>query len=144
MRLNHIQHAYKCEYCRQINDADKIIKTLLPTAPLYHSYGSASIIAHSLYQKYEMKVSDYRQESYWKKLGLSVSRRHLNYWQLKCIDYYFKPIFDLLKSKLLSQPVLYADETYYTVLDRQHLLAAGLTSEETSSKPCRKTLLINL
>ena len=66
-----------------------------------------------------MKVPDYRQESYWKKLGLSVSRRHLNYWQLKCTDYYFKPIFDLLKSKLLSQPVLHADEIYYTVLDNK-------------------------
>lgn len=31
-RLNHIQHAYKCEYCSQINDADKIIKAALPIA----------------------------------------------------------------------------------------------------------------
>lgn len=115
--LDHIQHSYKCEYCSLKNLTDKIIKAPVPKAPLNHSYGSASIIAHSLYQKYEMKVPDYRQEAYWKKMGLAISRQHLNYWQLKCTDYYFKPIYDLLKSKLLKQPILHADETYYTVLD---------------------------
>lgn len=98
---------------------DKIIKAPVAKAPLNHSYGSASVIAHSLYQKYEMKVPDYRQESYWRKLGLSVDRRQLNYWQLKCTDYYFKPMYDLLKSKLIKQLILHADETYYNVLDSQ-------------------------
>ena len=116
-RLNHIQLAYKYEACSQNQPPDKIIKAPVAKAPLNHSYGSASIIAHSLYQKYEMKVPDYRQESYWKKLGLSVNRRQLNYWQLKCTDYYFKPMYDLLKSKLIKQPILHADETYYNVLD---------------------------
>ena len=34
----------------------KIVKAPVPKAPLAHSYGSASIIAHTFYQKYELKV----------------------------------------------------------------------------------------
>ena len=96
-RLDHIQHAYKCKYCSQRNLSDKIIKAAVPKAPLNHGLGSASLIAHSLYQKYEMKVPDYRQESDWKKMGLEVSRQMLNYWDLKSSQYYFKPVYDLLK-----------------------------------------------
>lgn len=118
-RLDHIQHAYKCQYCSQTNLSDKIIKAAVPKAPLNHSLGSASLIAHTLYQKYEMKVPDYRQESYWHKLGLAVSRQHLNNWGLKSSEYYFKPMYDELKKKLLTRPILHADETYYTVLESE-------------------------
>ncbi|MEN2380148.1 IS66 family transposase [Lactobacillus helveticus] len=118
-RLDHIQHAYKCLYCSSKNLNDKIIKAVVPKAPLNHSLGSASIIAHTLYQKYEMKVPDYRQESYWRKMGLNISRQHLNNWGLKSTEYYFTPMYDLLKTKLLTQPVLHADETYYRVLESE-------------------------
>lgn len=47
----------------------KIVKAPVPKAPLAHSYGSASIIAHTLYQKYELKVPAYRQENDWQKNG---------------------------------------------------------------------------
>ncbi len=117
--MDHIQHAYKCKYCSQRNLSDKIIKAVVPKTPLNHGLGSASLIAHSLYQKYEMKVPDYRQESDWKNMRLEVSRQMLNYWDLKGIEYYFKPVYDLLKQKLLMRPILHADETYYTVLESE-------------------------
>lgn len=66
-----------------------------------------------------MKVPDYRQESDWKNMGLEVSRQMLNYWDLKSSQYYFKPVYDLLKQKLLMRPILHADETYYTVLESE-------------------------
>lgn len=34
-RLDHIQHAYKCEQCSLNNEADKIIKAAIPKAPLW-------------------------------------------------------------------------------------------------------------
>ena len=118
-RLDHIQHAYRCQYCSQRNFSDKIIKAAVPKAPLNHGLGSASLIAHTLYQKYEMKVPDYRQESYWRKLGLEVSRQMLNCWELKSSEYYFEAVYNLLKQKLLTRPILHADETYYTVLESE-------------------------
>lgn len=118
-RLTHIQHVYKCVRCSLKNCTDKIVKAPVPKVPLNHSYSSASIIAHALYQKFAMKVPDYRQESYWQKLGLSLTRQHLSHWQIKCSEYYLEPLFNVLKDKLLKQPVLHADETYYNVLDSQ-------------------------
>lgn len=52
-------------------------------------------------------------------MGLEVSRQMLNYWGLKSSEYYFKPMFELLKQKLLTRPILHADETYYTVLESE-------------------------
>lgn len=49
-RIDHIQHAYKCKYCSQKNLSDKIIKAVIPKPALNHDLGSASLIAHSLYQ----------------------------------------------------------------------------------------------
>ncbi len=43
-KLEHIQHAYKCEYCSQRDLTDKIIKAKLPKTPLKHGLGSASLI----------------------------------------------------------------------------------------------------
>lgn len=102
--LNHIHHAYKCLYCSPRSLSDKIIKADVPKALLNHSLGSASLIAHALYQKYEMKVPDYRQESYWRKMGLDISRQHLDNWGLKCTEYYFKSMYDLLKSMAAGAP----------------------------------------
>ena len=69
-RLDHIQHAYKCEHCSLNSETDKITKAPVPKAALAHSYGSSSIIAHTIYQKYELKVPAYRQENDWQKMGL--------------------------------------------------------------------------
>ena len=99
------------------NETDKIIKAPVPKAALAHSYGSSSIIAHTIYQKYELKVPAYRQENDWQKLGLPIHRQDLINWHMKVTDYYFKPVYSLLKEILLTQAVLHADETSYRVLE---------------------------
>lgn len=118
-RLDHIGHAYKCEHCSLNNETDEIIKAPIPKASLAHSYGSSSIIAHSIYQKYELKIPAYRQENDWQKLGLPIQRQDLVNWQMKCSEYYFKPLYDLLREKLLKQEILHADETSYRVLESE-------------------------
>lgn len=116
-RLDHIGYAYKSEHCSLNNETDKIIKAHVPKAHLAHSYGSSSIIAHSIYQKYELKIPAYRQENDWQKLGLPLQRQDLVNWHMKATDYYFKPLYSLLKEILLTQAVLHADETSYRVLE---------------------------
>lgn len=64
-RVDYIQYAYKCVTCSQENAIDKIIKAPVPKAPLAHSLGSASIIAHTIHQKFNLKVPNYRQEEDW-------------------------------------------------------------------------------
>ena len=81
-RIDHVQHAYKCQACSQKNLSDKIIKAPVPKAPLAHSLGSASIIAHTIHQKFNLKVPNYRQEEDWNKLGLPISRKEIANWRL--------------------------------------------------------------
>ena len=121
-RIDHVQHAYKCQACSQKNLSDKIIKAPVPKAPLAHSLGSASIIAHTIHQKFNLKVPNYRQEEDWHKLGLPISRKEIANWHIKSSQYYFEPIYDLLHEKLLEQPILHADETSYKVLENDSQL----------------------
>lgn len=116
-RVAHIQHAYKCQACSEGSASDKIIKAPVPKAPLAHSLGSASIIAHTIHQKFNLKVPNYRQESDWAKLGLPISRKEMANWHIKSVQYYFKPLYSLLSDILKEQPVLHADETSYRVLE---------------------------
>ncbi len=112
-----MQPAYKCQTCSDNSLSDKIIKAPVPKAPLAHSLGSASIIAHTIHQKFTLKVPNYRQEEDWNKLGLSISRKEIANWHIKSSQYYFEPLYDLLRDILLSQEVIHADETSYRVLE---------------------------
>ena len=116
-RVDHIQHAYKCEHCSQLKDQDVIIKSTVPKAPLNHSLGSASIIAHSIHLKYNLKVPNYRQEADWVKLSLPITRKELTHWQMKVSEQYFLPLYRRLTQELLSQTHLHADETPYRVIE---------------------------
>src|SRR5699024_1873883 len=69
----HYQHAYKCMDCSIHEPEDKIIKAPVPKAPMDNSLGSASIIAQSIHQKFELKVPAYRQEEDWKRIGLPIT-----------------------------------------------------------------------
>ena len=116
-RIDHVQHAYKCQACSEKNLSDKIVKAPVPKTPLAHSFGSVSIIAHTIHQKFNLKVSNYRQEEDWNKLGLPITRKEIANWHIKSSHYYFEPLYDLLREKLLEQPILHADETSYKVLE---------------------------
>lgn len=58
-----------------------------------------------------------RQEDDWNKLGLPITRKEMANWHIKSSQYYFEPLYDLLREKLLEQSVLHADETSYKVLE---------------------------
>lgn len=87
-RIDHIQHAYKCQACSENNPSDKIVKAPVPKATLAHSLDSASIIAHTIHQKFNLKVPNYRQEEDWAKMGLPIIRKEISNWHIKTNHYY--------------------------------------------------------
>lgn len=113
----HYQHAYKCVDCSIQGAGDKIIKAPVPKAPMDNSLGSASIIAQSIHQKFELKVPAYRQEEDWQRIGLPITRQQMTNWHIRVSQYYFEPFYQLLKDILLQQKALHADETSYRVLE---------------------------
>ena len=48
-----------------------------------------------------------------------MTRQDIINWQTKSTEYYFEPLYQLLKEKLLEQKFLHADETTYRVLESE-------------------------
>lgn len=119
-RVDHIQHSYKCEHCSLKSPVDKISKAPVPKPVLNHSLGSASIIAHTIHEKYVQKVPAYRQEEDWKNMGLPIERNQIINWHIKSTEYYLQAIYNLLQKKLVIQKILHADETPYIVLESEN------------------------
>lgn len=134
-RIDHIQHAYKCEHCSQKNHTDVIIKAPVSKGPIAHSLGSASIIAHSIHKKFELKVPNYRQEKHWVKMGLPITRKELSNWHLLVSHYYLLPLYECLKKHLLAQAVMHADETSYRVLESESPLTYYWTFTSGKDEP---------
>lgn len=115
-RKVHYTTSYKCEHCSQENN-DVIVKAFVSKAPIQNSLGSASIITETIHKKYGLKVPAYRQEKDWKRLGLDFTRQQITDWHIKCSDYYFSYIYELLQKELKNQDVIHADETSYRVIE---------------------------
>ena len=116
-RLDHYQHAYRCDYCSEHDDCAKIVKAPLPKTPLDSAIGSASLIAQTIHDKFKLKVPAYRQENELNRLGLPLSRQTMTNWHMKVCDYYLEPIYNLLHRELLKEEIIHADETPYQVLE---------------------------
>ena len=118
----HFQKTYACSNCEKTGVNTPFIKADVPKLPLNNSSASASLIAETLYQKFELKVPAYRQEAHWALLGYPIPRHNMTNWHIKCSQYYFEDIVSLMKQELLQAEVLHADETTYKILadkDRQ-------------------------
>lgn len=72
-----------------------------------------------------------------KKWGLSVTRQDIINWQTKSTEYYFEPLYQLLKEKLLEQKFLHADETAYRILESETVKTLYWTflSDKQAKKP---------
>jgi len=111
------QHAYKCCSCEKTTGIPTIKKAVVPRPLIHNSFGSPTMVAHTIMEKYGKKVPAYRQENEWKTFGLPLDRQKITNWHLLVSDYVLSPLYDLLKSELQTQEVLHADETTYNVLD---------------------------
>lgn len=115
--VNHYQISYRCNCVKEENGNQLITKSQTPKPLLTHSMASASIVAEVAYQKIEQKVPTYRQEPYWIRLGLSVSRTELSNWLILTSEYYLEEMANLIKEELITSDHLHVDETTYNVLE---------------------------
>lgn len=111
------QHAYKCCACEKKSESTPIKKARIPKPLINNSFGSPTMVAQTIIEKYVKKVPAYRQENEWKTFGFPLDRQKITNWHLLATDYVLEPVYQLLKETLQEQEVLHADETTYTVLD---------------------------
>lgn len=58
----HFQKTYACSNCEKTGVRTPFIKSEVPKLPLNNTAASASLIAETLYQKFELKVPAYRRK----------------------------------------------------------------------------------
>ena len=67
-------------------------------------------------QKYVDGVPLARQEKIWLRDGFELSRATMANWMIKVAEKWLKPLYKLMKKRLLEGSVIYADETVVQVL----------------------------
>jgi transposase len=80
-----------------------------------NSIASASLTAIILYHKFFLALPIYRQEIYFKNLGLTLSRQTMNNWTNRLGMEIFSLIYDRMIQLLMEVEYQQCDETYFQV-----------------------------
>ena len=105
----------ECRTCRRENRS--YLKQAEVDQPvLQHSMASPSSVAWTMYQKYVNHVPLYRQEKDWHNLGLEIRRNTLSSWIIKTSEEWLSPVVARLRTKLLEEAYIHADETPVQVM----------------------------
>ena len=112
----HITYSYACKPCEESNDKANIITTKAPKTLLHKSMVSNELLSHVINLKYQHAMPLYRQESYFKMMGVNLSRQTLSNWIINAAKE-LEPIYSLMREELLKRSYIQADETVLKVLD---------------------------
>lgn len=92
-------------------DNQTIVKADRPTELLRNSIVTPSLEAAIMNGKYVNALPLYRMEQEFKRNGINLSRQVMANWTIKCSERYLSFLYEYLHEKLLTYPVLQADET---------------------------------
>ena len=112
----HVTHIYACRSCEKNSDSTPIVKAESPEPVIKGSVASPSAIAHIMTQKYVNAMPLYRQEKSFLYDDIVLSRQTMANWMIKCANDWLLPIYDKMKTALLKEEILHADETRVQVL----------------------------
>jgi transposase len=114
--VRHESLTYACRCCEKCSDHVPIVKASMPKPVIKGSFASPEAIAHIACEKFVMGSPLYRQEQDWERKGIDLSRQTMSNWLISATKKWLFPVYDRLKSILLTNQVLHADETTVQVL----------------------------
>lgn len=109
-------HVYACKACDEKAEPVIVVKTSMHAAVIPGGIASPEAIANIIQEKFVQGTPLYRQEQYWKRMGLDLSRQTMSNWLLKSTQLYLSKIYDRLHEDLIQEDILHADETEVQVL----------------------------
>jgi transposase len=110
-----IRPKYACKQCEKTGISNHIKTALMPSTPIPKGIATASLLSQLITAKYQYGLPLYRQESMFNDYGISLSRQTMSEWLMRCSEL-LMPLYDVLKSQLLAQAVIHADETPLKVI----------------------------
>ena len=114
-------YRYGCRNCEK-NSKDEngkapVVSAKAEPAVLAGSNVTSDTIAYILTMKYLLYTPLYRIEKFFELMGLGMlNRQNFSQWQLKVTEKYFRPIFERMHELLLTEDILYSDDTVAQVL----------------------------
>ncbi|HGF5068280.1 TPA: transposase [Vibrio parahaemolyticus] len=138
--LEVVRPTYACRQCEQ----SRIHQRPAPEIIIPKSFATESLLANIILGKYQYALPLYRQETLFTQPGIELSRTTMARWVIQ-VSEKFKPLYQALKTHLLEQVVVQADETPLNVLkeDKQYytwLYCSGADSPETTLPSMKTTI----
>ncbi len=113
--VKHYRKVYADRDLEQETGYAEVFKPVMPPPLLPHSYASASVVTDVLMKKYVDAMPLYRQEQMWKRMGVELKRGTMANWVIQVADLYLRPFWKRIRSELLTQSTIHADETVMQV-----------------------------
>ena len=113
--VKHYRKVYADRELEQETGYSEVFKPVMPPPLLAHSYASASVVTDVLMKKYVDAMPLYRQEQMWKRMGVALKRGTMANWVIQVADLYLRPFWKRIRSELLTQSAIHADETVMQV-----------------------------
>ncbi|MQW08195.1 IS66 family transposase [Sinorhizobium meliloti] len=114
--LQNVRYKYACRHCDRTGINTPIVIAPMPAQPLPGSIATASTLAFALVHKYVDGTPLYRLAQAFERAGVPVSRGTLGHWVIGSSEKHLHRIYDALKLRLRSQPLIHGDETTVQVL----------------------------
>ena len=113
--VGHYRKVYADRELEQETGYAEVFKPVMPPPLLAHSYASASVVTDVLVKKYVDAMPLYRQEQMWKRMGVALKRGTMANWVIQVADLCLRPFWKRIRSELLTQSAIHADETVMQV-----------------------------
>jgi len=117
--LQNARYKYACRHCDRTGINTPIVIAPMP-APLPGSIATASTLAFALVHKFVDGTPLYRLAQTFERAGVPVSRGALGHWVIGSSENHLSRIYDALKLRLRSQPLIHGDETTVQVLKEKN------------------------
>lgn len=139
--LQNVRFKYACRHCDRTGINTPVVTAPMPVQPLPGSIATASTLAFALVHKYVDGTPLYRLAQAFERAGVPVSRGALGHWVIASSEKHLARIYDALKLRLRSQPLIHGDETTVQVLKEKDRAATSTSymwayrSGEDSDEP---------
>jgi len=114
--IKHIRYKYACKGCEGVDSDGGAVKIAPPPVQIIpKGIATPGLLAQILVSKFCDALPFYRQEKIFSRMGIDIPRATMANWAIK-VSQQCRPLMQILRSEILSGPLVNIDETTVQVL----------------------------